>query len=290
MKHICTKSLGEHGCAECMRNRVYSKRVWTHRMDLEARCHEHSSFLTLTYDDANCPPNGSLVRKDAEDFLKRLRFNIHPRKLRVYLCGEYGEHTQRPHYHAALFGLGEHDEDIVNQSWGKGHIMLAPLNIATIRYVCGYVTKKLHQHDADFGDREPLFDIKSKGLGRGYVPFITSALDSCGSGRDLLNDDVPTSLRLHGRSMPLGRYLRDKIRKEVNQNEDILSDIIGSSAIYRAKKRTVNSDEKMQSLHEDYASSSMAKKMTFHDWLKYKQKQQFLNQESQFKLNNKESL
>lgn len=289
MYHTCSKTLGEHGCALCLRNRVYEKRVWTHRMDLEARCHEHNSFLTLTYDDDNLPANGSLVRKHAEDYLKRLRFNIHPLKLRLYLCGEYGEKTQRPHYHAALFGLGTQHEDIVRDSWGMGNIMLAELNIATIRYVCGYVTKKFGQDEISLNGREPLFDIKSRGLGRGYVKNIVDTLD-CSHGEQLLNDDVPTALRLHGRNMPLGRYMRNKIRKEVSSDDEKLAEAIGASTIYRSKNRIRKADEKMHRLRQDYENSSMSKKMTFNEYLAQKQKQKFLNTEAQFKLNNKETL
>lgn len=83
--------------------RLNRRRLWTHRLLLEQLKHGDSCFLTLTYDEKHLPEGGSLVPKHAQDFLKRLRSKTNL-KLRYYLVGEYGEDTERPHYHVALFG------------------------------------------------------------------------------------------------------------------------------------------------------------------------------------------
>lgn len=54
---------------------------------LEAMCHENSAFVTLTYEDGKLPEGASLNPKDAQDWLKRLRESVSPRKLRFYLVG-----------------------------------------------------------------------------------------------------------------------------------------------------------------------------------------------------------
>ena len=85
-------------------------------------CHEKNCFITLTYDDENLPPGGTLVVQDYQAFVKRLRARISPQKLRYYFVGEYGDpkNTERPHYHAAIFGIGDEDGDLIQDCWKKG--------------------------------------------------------------------------------------------------------------------------------------------------------------------------
>jgi hypothetical protein len=70
--------------------------------------------VTLTYNDAHLPqPEYPTLRKDHfQKFMKRLRKAFHPRKIRFYHCGEYGEKYNRPHYHALLFGLDFKDKKL----------------------------------------------------------------------------------------------------------------------------------------------------------------------------------
>jgi hypothetical protein len=44
--------------------------------------------------------------------MKRLRKKIQPLKIRFFHCGEYGDKTRRPHYHALIFGYGFPDKKI----------------------------------------------------------------------------------------------------------------------------------------------------------------------------------
>ena len=117
------------GCNQCMPCRYNRRRIWTFRILLESMVHSHNSFLTLTYDEKHLPEGGTLVPRDAQLFIKRLRNNFwdfHTRcrlpvpKLRYYLVGEYGDNTWRPHYHLALFGASIAHTDIINRSWGLG--------------------------------------------------------------------------------------------------------------------------------------------------------------------------
>ena len=69
--------------------------------------HEHtmwpnSIFVTLTYNNKNLPKigkKGNLIKKDFQDFMKRLRqpnqeLNWYPnKKIRYFHAGEYGEKT-----------------------------------------------------------------------------------------------------------------------------------------------------------------------------------------------------
>ena len=65
--------------------------------------HPHNAYITLTYNDDHLPANGSLQPRDLQLFWKRLRKARTP-GIRYYACGEYGDQTARPHYHAIIFG------------------------------------------------------------------------------------------------------------------------------------------------------------------------------------------
>lgn len=156
---------GAHGCGQCLPCRINKKREWAHRLMLEARCHDVSSFWTLTYSDANLPWIGSasngfptLVPKHLTDFMKRLRKYHHPLQLRYFNVGEYGDQYGRPHYHLALFNFPACDRgvtdlnrrgdccplcDTVRDIWAKGQVFSGQLEDASAAYICGYVTKKL---------------------------------------------------------------------------------------------------------------------------------------------------
>lgn len=65
--------------------------------------HATSCFATLTYRTETLPYGGSLYYRDFQLFMKRLR-KQYP-GARFFMAGEYGEQTQRPHFHACLFGV-----------------------------------------------------------------------------------------------------------------------------------------------------------------------------------------
>lgn len=113
--------------------------------------HDRNCFVTLTYEDA--PPK--LNVGDTQRFLKRLRKRI---PIRYFLCGEYGEKTKRPHYHAVLFGTdlrgGAYNIDdrlygnpILDAIWGHGQAAIGNFEMSSACYVAGYVNKKLSDLD-----------------------------------------------------------------------------------------------------------------------------------------------
>ena len=72
-------------------------------MTEEAKLHKENCFITLTYNNNNLPKYKSLVKKELQDFFKRLR-KKYGEGIRYYACGEYGPKGKRPHYHAIIFG------------------------------------------------------------------------------------------------------------------------------------------------------------------------------------------
>lgn len=193
-------------------------------MLLESYEHPFSCFITLTYNE-DCIPLGEGVRKrDVQLFLKALRFNAASRKIRYYVCSEYGEENERPHYHGILFGVSPVELDLIERSWNKGHVMVGTAEHKSMSYVSNYLVKQGTQEGALLrGSRIKEFSLMSKkpGLGAysvgtepgrgGVVKKITNAYQT-EQGRAALQRDgfLPGTMRADGRKYPIGRYLRDK--------------------------------------------------------------------------------
>jgi len=134
-------------CGQCMPCRINRRRLWSNRILLESCKHEKSAFLTLTYAPEFLPENGSLQPRHLQLFLKRLRKELSPHKIRFFAVGEYGDQTWRPHYHLAVFGIDAFSTDIVRRCWGMGHVMVGDLSRASAAYIAQYCTKKLTSKD-----------------------------------------------------------------------------------------------------------------------------------------------
>lgn len=141
-------------CGQCIGCRRRRTTDWATRIVHEARSHERSCFITLTYNDEHLPADGSLRVEDWQKFAKRLRKRVGP--FRYFHAGEYGSKTQRPHYHAAIFG---HDfsadreqirsgstplyrSGVLDEVWAKGFCSVGALEPASARYVAKYVVKR----------------------------------------------------------------------------------------------------------------------------------------------------
>ena len=94
-------------CGQCVGCRLERSRQWAMRCVHESQLYEKNCFITLTYNNDFIPPGNTLVVKHFQDFMKRLR-KKYGDGIRFFHCGEYGEKTGRPHYHAILFN---HDFD-----------------------------------------------------------------------------------------------------------------------------------------------------------------------------------
>lgn len=215
-----------HGCGQCMPCRFNRRRTWTHRIMLEAMSHEKNCFVTLTYSDANLPRE--LSPEDLRDFLKRLRRRV-PVKIRYFAVGEYGDHSQRPHYHLAIFGLSCDGGPVrdgecrcstclgVRETWGLGFVHVGRLEPNSAQYLCGYVVKKMtHATDFRLDGRRPEFARMSlrPGIGANAMLRVVSAMS-----RYHLQETLPSQLRHGKRLMPLGRYLRKKLSEGLGQDE-----------------------------------------------------------------------
>lgn len=213
-------------CGKCYSCRIeYSKR-WADRCMLEAQYHDQNAFITLTYDDKFVPTHDgidpitgeprkfkSLEKKAFQDFMKRFRniLNEIPkekqkefgyrkyyrkgddefREIRFMASGEYGSRTDRPHYHAIIFGWYPSDDDIVPigknelgqeyfgsatlaRAWPFGYHVVGKADWNSCAYVARYVVKKMFPFEKDFYTAcniEPEFLLMSRRPGIGAQWF-----------------------------------------------------------------------------------------------------------------------
>lgn len=143
-------------CGQCYACRIARSRDWATRCVLEARAFgDNNSFITLTYDPEYMPSDMSLHKEDFQKFMKRLRKNS-GKKIRYYMCGEYGELHNRPHFHACLFGYKPDDlyvwsihdgiklyrSPFLEKCWPLGFVTVGDVTYESAAYVARYVLKK----------------------------------------------------------------------------------------------------------------------------------------------------
>lgn len=194
-------------CGQCSGCRIQRSREWANRCMLELQYHDSAYFVTLTYDDAHVPRSYypdpetgeamtslTLVKRDFQLFMKRLRKRFSDDKIRFFMAGEYGGQTFRPHYHAIIFGL--HLDDLVlykkspqgfsyfnspslqscwcdSEGMPIGFAVAAEVTWETCAYTARYVMKKLNGAEAQFYtdfNIQPEFTLMSRkpGIARQY--------------------------------------------------------------------------------------------------------------------------
>lgn len=198
-------------CGRCTGCRADKALMWSIRLYHESLFHRRNSFLTLTYADA---PD-ELNKKHLQDFFKRAR---HYYKFRYFACGEYGEQTRRPHYHAVFFGENFQDGKIqinsdlyTNQRladlWGHGQVSVGNVTFESCAYVAGYVHKKAGDEDT--------FNLMSSNPGLGKQWLLKYFDDVRRTG----------TVSVNGKEFPVpARYLA----WAESELDDVLSDVKAS--------------------------------------------------------------
>lgn len=171
-------------CGKCLGCKQDKGRQWATRCMHEARMWKDNWFLTLTYEDEHLPAGGTLVKRDLQLFMKRLR-KQKGSGVRFFACGEYGETYGRPHYHVLLFnchiadcvcvgknGRGEllYSSADIMELWGKGLVVLGTVTYASANYVARYLAKQVKANGHYGEGKIAEFAVMSRrpGLGRRY--------------------------------------------------------------------------------------------------------------------------
>ncbi len=181
-------------CGQCIGCRLERSRQWAIRIMHEADMHDDNSFITLTYSPEKLPSGGTLVLWHFQDFMKRLRGRLAPRKIRFFHCGEYGEKFSRPHYHAIIFGYSFPDKvfyktvneerlfksDFLGDVWRHGGNTVGDVSFLSAGYVARYCLKKQNGHTSvehysrcdevtgEFYQVDPEYSTMSKGIGKSW--------------------------------------------------------------------------------------------------------------------------
>lgn len=244
-------------CCKCMECRVRRTAEWTRRILDECAINPESNcFLTLTYDDDHLPlvyndkthvVVPTLDPKDLQDFFKRFRKRFAPNTIKYYACGEYGDDTNRPHYHIALMGwrpsldrMTKHgrywSSQDISDVWTMGHNTVGTLNKESAQYVAGYIRKKLYGKADQYAPAIPPFSRQSRGIGLRYAQQ---------NWRNILSGDGYT---VNGKSLGIPRYYIRKIatQSDIEALRDIAldkeADKIKDYYTYYEYQRALNSD------------------------------------------------
>lgn len=143
-------------CGRCIGCRLKRSRDWSIRCMAEAKMHDQNCFVTLTYRPECLPKNGSLDVSAVQKFFKRLRKKLGDKKIRYYMCGEYGSLRSRPHYHICLFGYDFPDKKLYKTNngyplynskmletlWPYGYAVVGSLTYESAAYTARYILKK----------------------------------------------------------------------------------------------------------------------------------------------------
>lgn len=209
-------------CGYCIGCRLERARQWSLRIAHESMYHDDAYFLTLTYSEENLRYGNeapTLVLDDLQKFWKRLRKHFKGKKIRYFACGEYGDNTFRPHYHAVVFGFRLTDlvvwrsdntgvtytSVLLDSIWKLGRVVIGAVTQESSAYVARYTLKKqFGMNGKAYYDElgiEPEFVVMSRRPGIGNKFFE----DYCD---DIYNEDVCVYTDGKGKSRPPKYYDR----------------------------------------------------------------------------------
>lgn len=159
-------------CPKCKKRKISDI---TFRLEQHLKVVNSAYFITFTYNDKNLPYGDNeptLVKKDMQNFMKRLRNYYPPKTLSYFIVGEYGSKNKRPHYHALLFNADPMQlEEHITLTWKLGFTYILPLKNGGIPYVAKYMNKEKPK----LRGKENEFQISSQNLGLNYLDKETIA-------------------------------------------------------------------------------------------------------------------
>ncbi|AXH75424.1 MAG: replication initiator protein [Microviridae sp.] len=203
-------------CNFCLSN---GRGDWTFRLKQELKSNVSAIFLTLTYDNEHLVYGNSelptLNKYDLRGFIKKIRnyertipeHSRHRSTVRYYACGEYGSETERPHYHAIMFGLQMQTIGQLPLLWDKGNIHIGRVTGASIHYTTKYVITRQKKYE---GRQKPFNAIsnRSGGLGKNYL-----------INADLHIKNAQTFIRNAEGIQRLPRYYKERIFTDPEQKQ-----------------------------------------------------------------------
>lgn len=229
-------------CGKCYACVLRRSKAWTFRLQQELNNASSCAFFTFTYSDENLPwENGvPVLRKEHyTTWFKKFRQTMWREqnplgssstykklgkdviKLKYYAIGEYGDKTQRPHYHSIIYNLPvrltkptywstyRDLQEEIQESWRMGEVHVSPATTERLAYCAGYVNKKIYgekiiydESSGEIIERPKEFSLMSKGLGK---VFLTPQMVK------YLKSGLKTVVKINGFGQSLPRYYRDQL-------------------------------------------------------------------------------
>lgn len=281
-------------CGRCRGCRLDMSKNWADRMLLEFATEREdypaktALFLTLTYDEYHVPwvtctdgvQRHNLEPSHPQLFLKRIRkfyWTHFHRKLRFYLCGEYGSHTFRPHYHMILFGASLvdfpdafvysstsesggilYESPTLDRIWSNGACRFAIANYQTFRYVARYVLKKQYDFDPSspefpYRGRTPVFQRCSlrPGLGADYFTDFDGSKVFLSDGQDVHQIGIPRNVleKIQLTNPELYDTLKAQRREIARGYQSLVSDTIDCDYFDYLRQQELVFAQKTKCLH-----------------------------------------
>lgn len=255
-------------CGKCLPCRINYVKHWSTRAYLEGLCHDDSVFLTLTYDDAHLPNPPVLVKKDYQDFLKRLRMRL-GFPIRVFGCGEYGSLYGRPHFHFILYGVSLNNLmpvqafkpkgnlvytcRVISDLWSYGFHSVGSVSLQTLKYVARYTLKKQSPAGFELDDSyQKPFLILPRRPGLGF-PFV----------KRFHNELTRGYVVVDGKRVPMPLAIRNKLRKDhyldslkveskLMEYRDRIGDLYDKDCFEKFVMDISREDEYYKEMYKDY--------------------------------------
>lgn len=163
--------------------------------------------------------------------MKRLRRHF-PQSIRYFHVGEYGETTNRPHYHALIYGedfTGDRKShtrnaqgdtlftsETLDKLWGYGHTMVGNLTYETAAYCARYVLKKITGEAAQ--EHYAQLDLETGEIHQRLPEYVTMSLKPAIGANwyeeyksDIYPDDFVVS---QGKKFKVPKYYDKKYQQE----------------------------------------------------------------------------
>jgi len=236
-------------CRKCWQCSLQRTNEWIFRVKQEVKYSKHAYFMTYQYNEQNVPIYNLTVDKDTgeinkefargienakENFVRTVYYRdmqLYFKRLRkkydlcYYAVPEYGDKTQRPHYHAIIITNEDKTTPFLKNLqtlWDtytegiptgiqNGYVHRGDVVHNTIRYVVKYMSKRIK--NTPIGADEPKAYI-SKGLGKSYID--RNRLFHLDTDRRYLVEDGGYKI-----SMP--KYYKDKIWNFTRPTKDFLN-------------------------------------------------------------------
>lgn len=188
-------------CGHCSWCRKMRSIEWSARIQHEMQQHNYGYFITLTYDDDHLPfwPNSvypTICKKHLQDYNKRLRLELkkYNNSYKFYQIGDYGEQTDRPHYHSIILANNVINNSMFSLKWQYGMVDVGIAEPESIGYVVRYIRKSTQERNRLSKVRENPFMTCSQGIGIAYAKREVKAI----------NDQE--SVRVNGSKAKIPRY------------------------------------------------------------------------------------